>query len=145
MNKDLDIRREIILDHYENPITKVDDHDDITTNRSYNKANKDSPSCIDNLTAYVKLNKTKVDDVKFSGIGCAIATSSTDIMANMIKNKSVKEANHIIDNYLNMINGKKYDKKLLKELYVFENLNKQLNRIKCGKVGIEAIKTALNK
>jgi nitrogen fixation NifU-like protein len=143
LSKALDIRREIILDHYENPTTKIDDK--VKLSASYKSANRDSPSCVDNLTAYVKVDKNKVSDVKFSGIGCAIATSSTDIMANLIKNKSVKQAEKLINNYLAMIDGKKYDKKLLDELYVFENLNKQLNRIKCGKVGIEAIQTALRK
>jgi nitrogen fixation NifU-like protein len=142
--KDLDIRREIILDHYENPTTKVADTHKLST-KLYRKAHRDSPSCIDNLTAYVQVNQRKVKDVKFAGIGCAIATSSTDIMANLIKNKSIEQANQLINNYLAMIDGKKYNRKQLGDLYVFENLNKQLNRIKCGKVGIEAIQTALNK
>ncbi|MDR3330141.1 MAG: iron-sulfur cluster assembly scaffold protein [Mycoplasmataceae bacterium] len=141
LSKALDIRREIILDHYENPTARITE--DVKLPATYKSANRDSPSCIDNLTAYVKVNKNKVSDVKFSGIGCAIATSSTDIMANLIKNKSIVQAEKLITNYLAMLDGKKYDRKLLDELYVFENLNKQLNRIKCGKVGIEAIQTAL--
>ncbi|MDR1234539.1 MAG: SUF system NifU family Fe-S cluster assembly protein [Mycoplasmataceae bacterium] len=139
----LDIRREIILDHYENPTTKIDENNKVIKN--YKKANRDSPSCIDNLTAYVLTTNNKIKDVKFSGIGCAIATSSTDIMANLIRNKSIKNANELINNYLAMIDGQKYNKKQLGELYVFENLNKQLNRIKCGKVGIQAIQEALSK
>ncbi|MDR0675133.1 MAG: SUF system NifU family Fe-S cluster assembly protein [Mycoplasmataceae bacterium] len=142
-SKSLDIRREIILDHYENPTTKV--ADTYKVSKLYTKAHRDSPSCIDNLTAYVQVNKHQVKDVKFSGIGCAIATASTDMMANLIKNKNLLQANKLINNYLAMIDGKKYNRKQLGDLYVFENLNKQLNRIKCGKVGIEAIQMALNK
>ncbi|MDR1991695.1 MAG: iron-sulfur cluster assembly scaffold protein [Mycoplasmataceae bacterium] len=138
----LDIRRQIILDHYENPIAKIDKHTKI--NKTYRQAHRDSPSCIDDLTAYVLVNNHKIKDVKFSGIACAIATSSTDIMANLIKHKTITTANQLIDNYLAMIDGKKYNRKLLGELYVFESLNKQLNRINCGKVGIQAIQTALN-
>jgi nitrogen fixation NifU-like protein len=141
--KELDIRREIILDHYENPSTKIEDPSKLS--KLYKQAHRDSPSCVDNLTAYVQVVNQKVKDVKFAGIGCAIATSSTDIMANLIKDKSIIQANQLITNYLAMIDGKKYDRKQLGDLYVFENLNKQLNRIKCGKVGIEAIQTALNK
>ncbi|MDR2369546.1 MAG: SUF system NifU family Fe-S cluster assembly protein [Mycoplasmataceae bacterium] len=139
---ELDIRREIILDHYENPTAKV--NDTYKFSKLYTRAHRDSPSCIDNLTAYVKISKQKIQDVKFNGIGCAIATASTDIMANLIRNKHIDEANLLIDNYLAMIDGKKYNRKQLGDLYVFENLNKQLNRIKCGKVGIEAIQMALN-
>jgi nitrogen fixation NifU-like protein len=139
----LDIRREIILEHYEHPTTKVDDGHKFS--KIYKQAHRDSPSCIDNLTAYVHVSNKRVKDVKFSGIGCAIATSATDIMGNLIKNKPIDQANKVINNYLAMIDGKKYNRKLLGDLFVFENLNKQLNRIKCGKVGIEAIQMALNK
>ncbi|MDR0739735.1 MAG: SUF system NifU family Fe-S cluster assembly protein [Mycoplasmataceae bacterium] len=142
-SKELDIRREIILDHYEHPSTKIEENDKLIKN--YKIASRDSPSCIDNLTAYVLISKNKIKDVKFSGIGCAIATSSTDIMANLVKNKNINEAHKLIDNYLAMIDGKKYNKQKLGELYVFENLNKQLNRIKCGKVGIQAIQAAIVK
>jgi nitrogen fixation NifU-like protein len=142
-NNELDFRRQIILDHYENPTTKIDDKK--IMDHSYCSANNDSPSCIDNLTAYVKIVNKKIMDIKFQGIGCAIATSSTDIMAQMLIKKTVAEANKFIDNYLNMIDGKKYNEKVLGELSVFSNVNKQLNRIKCAKVGILAIKTALNK
>ncbi|GHU48662.1 iron-sulfur cluster assembly scaffold protein [Bacilli bacterium] len=142
-SNELDIRREIIMDHYENPSAKVQDGTKFA--QDYKRANNDSPSCIDNLTAYVKIKNNKIDDIRFSGVGCAVATSSTDIMANYLVGKDLKTAHKIITNYLNMLDGNKYDKKLLQDLFVFENLNKQLNRIKCGKVGIQAIEMAILK
>jgi nitrogen fixation NifU-like protein len=142
-SNDLDFRRQIILDHYENPTTKLADNQKISS--GYLSANNNSPSCIDNLTAFVKLDKNKIKDIKFQGIGCAIATSSTDIMAQMLVGKTKIEANKFIENYLNMIDGKPHNDKVLKELEVFSNVNKQLNRIKCAKVGIQAIQSALNK
>ena len=42
-----------------------------------------------------------------------------------------------------MIDGNKYDEDLLGELYSYENVNKQANRINCAKVGIIAIKKAV--
>jgi nitrogen fixation NifU-like protein len=138
----IEIRRQIILDHYENPSNRVTKKTPI---KDYNNSTKDSPSCIDNITAYVKINNDKIIDVKFDGLGCAIATSSTDIMASLLKNKKVSDANKFIDNYLSMIDGLDTKKDILEELIVFENVNKQMNRIKCAKVGIEAIKLAINK
>jgi nitrogen fixation NifU-like protein len=139
---DVEIRRSIILDHYENPKNKVDEKKKM---KGYLFANKDSPSCIDNLNAYVKLNKNKIEDIKFSGIGCAIATSSTDIMINLLKNKPIQQAKKIIEEYFKLVENKKSDKKALGDLYVFENIYKQINRIKCAKVGIEAILKAIEK
>lgn len=139
---DVEIRRSIILDHYENPKNKIPDNKKM---KGYLFANKDSPSCIDNLNAYTKITNNKINDIKFSGIGCAIATSSTDIMINLLKNKSIDQAKKIIQTYFDMIeNNKKINKKQLGDLYVFENIYKQINRIKCAKVGIEAILKTLN-
>jgi nitrogen fixation NifU-like protein len=142
-SNELDFRRQIILDHYENPTTKLSDNQKISN--GYLSANNNSPSCIDNLTAFVKFDKNKIKDIKFQGVACAIATASTDIMAQMLVGKSKAEANKFIENYLKMIDGKEYNDKILKELEVFSNVNKQLNRIKCAKVGIQAIQSALNK
>lgn len=139
--RDPEIMRSILLDHYENPKNKI--ADDAKLDSSYRTFNNNSPSCIDNLTAFVKTKDNKIEDVKFQGIGCAIATSSTDIMADQVIGKSFDEAEKIISNYLNMINEKEFDEDLLGELFVFRNVNQQINRIKCAKVGIEAIKSAL--
>ncbi len=141
-NDDKDLRRYIILDHYENPKHFVKDLKKI--DKSYSSYNNNSPSCIDNITAYVKTNKGKVADVKLHGEGCAIATSSSDIMASLVVNKTKAEANKIIDNYLSMIDEKKFNEDKLGELYVFSNVSRQVNRINCAKVGIVAIKEALN-
>lgn len=138
---DVELRRSIILDHYEHPKNKIKDNKKMP---GYLFANKDSPSCIDNLNVYTKINKNKIIDIKFSGIGCAIATSSTDIMINLLKNKTIDQAKQIIQSYFNMIENKKIKKVSLGDLYVFENIYRQINRIKCAKVGIEAILKTLS-
>ena len=142
-NNNPELIRSIILDHYENPQYHVDDN---TTNKlkNYVSCNVSSPSCIDNLTSHISIKNNKIKDIKFSGIGCAISTSSTDIMCNLLINKTILVAKKIINNYLNMIDNKPYDKSLLDELFCFVNVNKQANRINCAKVGIKAILNALN-
>lgn len=134
--------RAIIIDHYENPQNFIQNkeafkHDQFAT------GNADSPSCIDNITAYVFVKDHIIEDIKFSGIGCAICTSSTDIMADLLIHKSTKQAIQIIDNYLAMIDKKPYDESKIDLLYLYENVNRQANRINCAKVGIKAIKQAI--
>ena len=109
------------------------------------RRHSDSPSCIDNIDAYIKIKNQRILDLKFSGIGCAICTSSTDIMTIILKNKTTKKAKEIIDNYNKMILGKKFDKTTLHELFFYRNVYKQSNRIKCALVGIQAIKNAIEK
>ncbi|MDE7433785.1 MAG: SUF system NifU family Fe-S cluster assembly protein [Mycoplasmoidaceae bacterium] len=139
---DKDLKRYIILDHYEKPHHFLSDEKSL--DKSYSSYNNNSPTCIDNITAHVKLSKNKIVDVKYTGIGCAIATSSSDIMGDLLINKSKTEANKIIENYLAMIDNKKFDEKQLGDLRVFDSVNRQPNRINCAKVGIVALRNALN-
>lgn len=133
---DLELKRQMILDHYENPRNKVNDNKKL---ESYSIGHNDSPSCIDNIDAYVKIKNNKIEDVKFSGVGCAICTSSTDLMTLEIIGKDIKQAKKIIDNYISMILMKPYDEKLLKAMAIYDNVNKQANRIKCAITGVQAI------
>ena len=144
-NKDPEIIRSIILDHYENPKHHLANEETAKKLKGYVECNIASASCIDNLTAYIKVVNNKIKDVKFSGIGCAISTSSTDIMCNLLVGKTISEAKKIINNYLGMIDKKPYDEELLDELYSYENVNRQANRINCAKIGINAILKALEK
>lgn len=141
MEIDTELAKEIIIDHYESPKTKVKKF----KNTKYIKGHNDSPSCIDNIDSYVWIENNKVKDVKFSGVGCAICTSSTDLLALEIIGKPLTIVKKIINSYLNMIYGKKVNVKLLGNLIVYKNVNKQANRIKCATTGIQAIQKAINK
>ena len=105
----------------------------------------DAYKMIDIIFDEIGESLTNGEDVKFSGVGCAISTSSTDIMCNLLRNKTIDEAKKIISNYLSMIDKKPYDEELLGELYLYENVNRQANRINCAKIGINAILKALEK
>ena len=81
--KDQELIRTIILDHYESPQYHINDNS-ANMLKNYVNCNVSSPSCIDNLTAYIFVKDNKIKDIKFSGVGCAISTSSTDIMCNLL-------------------------------------------------------------
>lgn len=134
-----ELAKELIIDHYENPSNKIAKK----PKGKYSYGHNDSPSCIDNIDGYVLIKKGKVEDAKFSGIGCAICTSSTDLLVEEILGKPVAQVKKIISNYLDMILGKKHNKKLLGKLIVYQNVNKQANRVKCAMTGIQAIQKAI--
>lgn len=136
-NDDEAKNRQIILEHYEDPDNKIEDFEKVSNYESFN--NKSS-SCIDNLTLYIKIENNIISDVKFGGIGCAISTASTDIASNLVIGKTKQEASKIIDEYLKMIDGQECNLEILENLSIFKNISKQLNRIKCAKVGVVAIK-----
>lgn len=138
-NDDESKSRQLILDHYEIPDNKIKENEVINLSSDYQNFNNKSESCIDNLTIYLLIKDNVVVDAKFSGIGCAISTASTDIFCSMIKNKNIKAINDLIKKYFDMIEGNSFDENELKYLIVFKNISKQLNRIKCAKVGVVAI------
>ena len=105
--------------------------------------NTNNESCIDNLDFMMKVEDGKIKDIRFDGEACAICTSSTSIMINLLLNKNIREANEIISNFKNMIEEKEYNEKILKEAIVYSDIAKQPNRKKCALLTWQGIKTLL--
>ncbi len=136
---DSNLKREIIVDNYQNPVNrkKALDNNFIT-------ASTISDSCIDNITLYVKINNDIIEDIYFDGEACAITTSATSIMIKKIIGKTIDEVVNLMNNYYNMIDEKEYDKELLGELNVYDEIYKQPNRKKCAIFPFETLKKAIN-
>lgn len=137
---DSNLRREIILDNYQHPMNRGLVNDD-----SYLKTNFNSDSCIDNLDLMMKIEDGKVKDIVFDGEACAISTSATSIFIRSLIGKSVLEAKNIIYNYEKMLNEEDYDKELLGELCVYDEISKQPNRLNCALLPSKAITKMLEK
>ena len=119
ISDDPNLIREIIMDHYEYPRNKKlkNDSNDV-------RVNLDSESCIDNIDLEVLVEDNKIKDICFDGVACTISTASTSIMSELLKGKTIEEANIIIENYLNMLYGKDYNEDLLGEAAAFINTSK---------------------
>ena len=122
------MKRSIILDNYSNARNrgipdKIDD---------YVVINSNNQSCIDNINIYVKLKDDLIEDIKFEGEACVIAISSTSILSSMLIGKTLSEAKEILKNYFNMIEEGEYDKDLLGEANVYEDMYKQPSRKTCA-------------
>ncbi len=133
---DSNLRREIILDNYQNPVNRGLIEDD-----SYVKVNTNSDSCIDNLDFMMKIENDKIVDIHFDGEACAISTSASSILIRNLLGKSVLEAKNILENYKKMINDLDYDKELLGELNVYDEL--QPNRKNCALLPSVAVEKML--
>ena len=135
---DSKLRREIILENYQNPVNRglVDDD-------SYILKNTNNDSCIDNIDIMVKVEDGVLKDIRFDGEACAISTSATSVMINRLLGKSVEEAKEVLKNYQNMINEAEYDKELLGELNVYDEVSRQPNRKMCALLPSNAISSIL--
>jgi len=136
---DKELKREIIMEHYSHPKNRkrMDDGD-------YIKFNTSNSSCIDNLDIYLKLNGNKIEDITFDGEACAISISSTSIMINNLIGMTVLEALDYIKNFRAMINEENYDRDLLKEALVYDDIYKQGNRKNCALLPYLGVEMTLN-
>ena len=137
---DENLKREIILENYQNPINREEVNDD-----RYIKVNTNNESCIDNLDIYVLVEDNVIKDIKFTGEACAISTSSTSIMIHNLIGKTVNDAIKYMNEFDNMVNEKEYDKDYLKEAIVYDEIYKQANRKHCALLPYLGIKKALEK
>lgn len=130
------ILREIIMDHYQYPHNHK-----LTEDGGYAQVHMASESCIDDITVQSKIDDDgTINDVRFDGVACTISTSSTSIMTELLKGRTVEEAKKIMDNYFAMIEEQSYDPEVLEEAVAFKNVSRQANRIKCATIGWKAMK-----
>jgi len=80
-----DMYAEMIIDLYRHPMNygKIKSPDI--------KAKDTNPICGDIIEIQIKLNKSKVKEVKFNGKGCAISQASASLLTEMIKGKKIDE------------------------------------------------------
>ncbi len=96
-----------------------------------------NPNCGDEITLELKLSEDKqiIEDLSFTGHGCAISQASTSIMIDVLKGKTVTEAKKIIEVFLKMIRREiitKEESKLLKDAIAFSNISNMPARVKCA-------------
>ena len=135
---DENVRREIILDHYQHPKNKESVEDE-----RYIKVNSNNESCIDNIDIYVLIEDGCIKDIKFQGEACAISTSSTSIMITNLIGKTIEEAKEYIDNFDAMVNEEDYNEVILNEGIVYNEIYKQNNRKHCALLPYIGIKKVL--
>ena len=134
---DANLKREIILDHYQNPFHKETKGDDFT------RVNTNNVSCIDDINVFIKLSGNIIEDAYFDGEACAISTSSTSIMLKKIIGKTKEEALTLTDEFDNMIYEREYNKEILGEALVYDEIYKQESRKNCATLPYRALRKAL--
>jgi nitrogen fixation NifU-like protein len=115
--------REIILDHYKNPRGHgvIEDADA--------QAEGQNPLCGDEVSIFVSFDGDTIDDVKFSGRGCAISQAATSMLMEMVKGRTAAD-----------VAGMSKDA-LLEEV----GIPLTPVRLKCALLGLGVLKVALHR
>ena len=136
---DSNLKRSIILEHYQHPHNRG-----LIEDSSYLKTNMNNESCIDELNIMVKIKDDIVEDIKFDGEACALCISSASIMTDTLIGKTKEEVEEILKNILNMAKEKEYNKELVEEAVVFDDISRSPNREKCVLLSWWGIEKILN-
>ena len=89
-----------------------------------------------------------IENMAFSGHGCAISQASTSIMIDVLKGKTTEEAKEIIKTFIEMIKREITDENELKKLedaIAFRNVSNMPARVKCALLAWHTIEDILNK
>lgn len=133
------LKREIILEHYQNPVNRG-----LIDKEGYVRVNTRNSSCVDNIDMMVKIKDGVIEDARFDGEACAICTSATSIMIRSIIGKNIDQVDEIVCNFEKMVNEEEYNDSVLQELNVYNDIYKQPSRKKCALLPFESIKKVIN-
>lgn len=107
-----------------------------------------NPNCGDEIKLEIWLENGVIKDAAFSGHGCAISQSSTSIMIDTLKGRTITDAKKIIQLFMKMIKREKLsakEKKLLGESVAFENISNMPARVKCALLSWHTMEELLTK
>ena len=94
-----DLYQDIILDHGRHPRNfRPIEHPTHT-------ANGHNPLCGDRVTVYLTLDGDTIADVSFEGRGCAISTASSSLMTEILKGKTLAEAQALFAQFHAKVTG----------------------------------------
>ena len=137
---DQNLRRSIILDHYQHPR-----HRGLIEDDTYQKSDTRNESCIDEIHLMAKVEDQIMKDIRFDGEACAICMSSTSVMIQTLLGKNLTDAKKIIQSFEHMIEQKEYDARILEQAIVYDDIYKQPNRKTCALLPWWGIKKIIEK
>ena len=123
-----DVYNELIMEHSMNSYNKKK-----LENADYSEIGH-NPNCGDEIKIQVKLNGDIIEDMAFTGHGCAISQSSTSIMIDTLRGKTITQAKEIIKTFINMIKRETKNEEELNKLedaIAFRNVSNMPARVKC--------------
>ena len=144
-----DLYKEIILDHYRSPRNQRELEPPAHRCEGFN------PLCGDEVIVFVSLINNKIEEIKIGGQGCSISQASASMMTEIIKGKSVSEAEEIIhafkemmDIYESELSGEETDGTSpsvdLGDLEALQGVVKYPVRIKCATLAWNTLTQSIN-
>ena len=105
----------------------------------------DNPACGDEIHLAVKFGPDGgLQDIKFTGHGCAISQASASLMTMKLKGKSRAEATEMLRAFHDLVTEETSEApKALGDLRVMQGVRKFPQRVKCAMLAWRAVEQAL--
>lgn len=135
-----DVYNDIIMEHSMNSYNKKELEGATCCRMGHN------PNCGDEIKLEVKINGDIIEDLAFTGHGCAISQASTSIMIDTLRGKKKEEAKEIVKTFIEMIKRETKDENELKKLedaIAFKNISNMPARVKCALLAWHTIEECL--
>ncbi len=129
MSANNELYQQIILDHNKSPRNYGELADRTHNAEGYN------PLCGDHIWVSLKMNGDQIEDIKFSGDGCAICKASSSMMTAAVKGKTRDEARLVLGEFIKMVKGElnpETDPHHLGKLQLFSGIWQYPSRVKCA-------------
>ena len=132
-----DLYQEVILDHSKRP----------RNFRTLEEANRSAegynPLCGDRCKIFLKEAGGVIDRLAFQGSGCAISTASASLMTEVLKGKTIAEAEALSAKFHNLLTKDQAPPDGLGELAVFSSVRNYPVRVKCATLPWNTLRAAL--
>ena len=134
-----ELYQEIILDHSKRP-RNFGPLPDATVS-----VKGDNPSCGDEVELAVRLSPETIEDLKFTGQGCAICMASASLMTVKMKTRSRREAGEMLTAFHDMLTAPEPAPapESFGDLEVFGAVRRFPQRVKCAMLAWRALEQAL--
>lgn len=134
-----ELYQEVILDHSRRP-RNFGELPDATV-----RVHGDNPACGDEIHLALKFDPDGgLEDIKFTGRGCAISQASASLMTMKLKGKSREETMSMLRAFRDLVTVETNDsQKSLGDLRVMRGVRKFPQRVKCAMLAWRAVEQAL--
>lgn len=133
-----ELYQEVILDHSRRP-RNFGELPDASV-----KVHGDNPSCGDEIHLAIKFDGNGgLEEIKFTGHGCAISQASASLMTMKLKGKKRDEVEEMLRAFHDLVTTGKNNTPNLGDLQVMRGVRKFPQRVKCAMLPWRAVEQAL--
>lgn len=134
-----ELYQEVILDHSRRPRNFGELPDAAV------RVHGDNPACGDEIHLAVKFDGDgRLEEIKFTGHGCAISQASASLMTTKLKGKSRDEVEEMLYAFHDLVTTENnHSPKKLGDLRVMRGVRKFPQRVKCAMLPWRAVEQAL--